>query len=683
MSDGVAVLEAPAPAAEAGYLQYLSVPEWVHHAPLPAMPAGAAEDFTDHGVLRVLHETQLSLMQPGIARHARVVQRILTRTGAEHAANLAIEFDPAHERLEIHSIRVSRGEAHTEHARPGAMQLLRRESQLERLTLNGRLTASLVIPDLRQGDELEISMTQFSAFPVLSGRFSGWLLFNSFAPWIETRVRLLHPPSRPVALKAFNAPPPGELHAADERTDLRWSALYQKRLPIEDLMPSWTVKSPCYQASEFPSWGSVAQLFAPHYEDAVLPQGVSAACAALAASHADAAALAVEWLRFVQGALRYFAMSLADGGLLPRDLETVWSRRYGDCKDAARFYVAGARSLGLDACAALVSTTHGLSLDDFIPSVQIFNHAIVRLRIAGNTYWLDPTMPSQGGSLQQLLTPHAGWALPLTAYTAALEALPSAEPVQIAHCEDRITLGPKLDSPARLTRRTDFNYWSADNIRHAIANHGSSKIAAQLLDELRATYPRAVEILPPAFEQNPGANQLVMRCEYEIAQPWSAPDNRKLRALPLLDTLTNKELARLQVSRRHSAILLGRPRRVTWRATVQMPRRWWGTGWRQVLDEAGLRFTSHLEIKNRAVVVEHELVVSAWSTAAEQADGYTRVVNKANQNVTRLLARTRFKRIAPTSGPWRWFIANRRRRIVFVVIVVVLYEIIVNSLRQR
>jgi transglutaminase-like putative cysteine protease len=418
-------------------IRYAAPPSWVRDDPGPATPAGALEDYTDQGVLRVLQDTQLSLTEPGVSHHIRVLQRVLTRAGAERAANLVIEFDPSHERLEIHSICVHRGDDRTEHARPGAMQLLRRESQLERLALNGRLTASFVIPDLREGDQLEIRFTQYSAFPVLSGRYGGWLIFNAFGPWIETRVRIIRPLSRPIALKPFNSPPVAEARTEGDREEMRMALVGQKRLAVEDLMPPWTVKNPCYQATEFLNWGEVAQVFAPHYQDSVLPPAVAAACDQLAASTKDAASLAVEWLRFVQRTLRYFALSFGDGGQLPRDLETIWSRRYGDCKDAARLYVAGARSLRLDACAALVSTTHGLSLQDFLPAAHVFNHVIVRLNIEGTTYWLDPTLPSQAGSLTQLVIPHAGWALPLTADTGALVALPKAVPVQLVHCEDR------------------------------------------------------------------------------------------------------------------------------------------------------------------------------------------------------------------------------------------------------
>jgi hypothetical protein len=682
MNDTGGSVEQPATEPQS-VLRYAPAPVWVQRDPAPPVPGQGLEDFTDQGVLRILHDTQTNLLESGAAVHMRVLQRVLTRTGAERAANLVIEFDPAHERLEIHSINVSRDGHSTDYARPDAMQLLRRESQLERLTLNGRLTASFVVPDLRQGDQLEIRFTQFSGYPVLSGRYGGWLIFNAYAPWIETRVRLIRPTSRAVALKPFNSPPDPGVSAEDSVEELRWSLIGQRRIALEDLMPPWTIKNPCYQMSEFSTWGEVAQLFAPHYQDSVLPEGLSAACADLAANRSDPPTLAVEWLRFVQRTLRYFALVLGDGGLLPRDLKTIWKRRFADCKDAARFYVAGARRLGLDASAALVSTTHGMSLNAFLPSAHVFNHVIVRLLIGEKTYWLDPTLPVQAGSLQQLVASHTGWALPLTMDTQALEALPEAVPVEHVHCEDRVTLGPKPDSPALLERRFDLRFWAADNIRHRIANDGSAKLAMQLLQELLGNWPRAVETKPPSFEEDKQSNTLTMRCGYEIPNPWILSQDGRRWALPLIDTVTNKELAKLQVARRHSPILLGRPRRVSWRATVKMPRRWWGKGWQHVLEEPGLRFTGNLKISGKEVVVDRELIVGAWSTAADQADGYLRVVAKINQNVTQLFARKELGRIVSPVSPWRRLLASRWRRLALIAIIWIVYLIVSNTVSNR
>jgi transglutaminase-like putative cysteine protease len=402
-----ALLTSPLPTAQ---VPHTPLPSWVRYEPWPEETEDPRGTWTDNGIRRVLYETQISLLQPGVARHIRVVQRVLTRAGAEHAAQIVLEFDPAHERLELHHLRVWRGESCIEHGRLGAdtVQLLRREDQLERFTLNGRLSATLLIPDVRVDDRVEVAFTHHANNPVLSGRYGGWIAFNSYAPWIETRYRLLRPLARPLQLKGFADPPETVRETLGEVEESSWSLLHQNRSVLEDLLPPWIIKSPCYQVSEFQDWREVAELFEPHYRDDTLPQAIAAELERLRAQYPSDAQRAAEWLRLVQRDLRYFALSLGEGGLVPRSLEAIWNGRFGDCKDAARLYVAGARRLGLDACAALVSTTHGLGLRDFLPSIQAFNHMVVRLQLQGATYWLDPTLQPQGGTLAHIGFPHAG-----------------------------------------------------------------------------------------------------------------------------------------------------------------------------------------------------------------------------------------------------------------------------------
>jgi transglutaminase-like putative cysteine protease len=657
-------------------LHYQPPPEWVRHNPAPNVPATALEDFTDQGVLRILNDCQVSLMERGSATCIRIVQRILTRAGAERAANLAIEFDPTNDRLEIHTIRVRRNGSTIDHAVPGAMQLLRRESQLERLALNGRFTASFVIPDLREGDELELCFTHVGFNPVLAGRYGGWLIFPGFAPWVETRIRIIRPSTRLLGLKAFNSPPQVLVSTNETVVEQTWSVVEQKRVAVEDLTPPWTIRNPCYQCSEFTAWAEVVPVFAPHYQDVDLPADLTHACDQIAAGGAEPARLAVEWLRFVQRELRYFAFSSGEGGLVPRDLETIWARRFGDCKDAARLYVAGARRLGLDAAAALVSTTHGPSLDQFLPSAHVFNHVIVRLRIAGKTYWLDPTSPWQSGALDQLVTQHAGWVLPLTADTHALESLPQATPLETVRCDDRITIGSKLTSAAQLVRRVDFAYWAADTVRHRIANDGAAKVAQQLTQELFVTWPQARETTPPVFEDDPAANHLTLHVSCELPTPWKLEEGGKRQMFPLSDTVINREIAQLKVTRRSAPIYLGRPRRVSWRATVNMPRHWSGRGWHHLIDETGFRLASNLEISDRTVLVERQLSINDWSVPAAEADSYVRAVTMANQNLVRLYARVQFGYIVSPTNLLLRLLANRWGRLLLIIIVIA----IINSL---
>lgn len=659
-----ALLTSPLPTAQ---VAYTPLPSWVRYQPWPQETEDPGGTWTDNGIRRVLYETQISLLEPGVARHIRVVQHVLTRAGAEHAAQIVLEFDPTHERLELHHLRVWRGGSCIEHGRLGAdtVQLLRRENQLERFTLNGRLSATLLIPDVRVDDRIEAAFTHYTNNPVLAGRYGGWMAFNSYAPWIETRHRLLRPLARPLYLKGFEDPPEAVRETLGEIEESRWSLLHQERRVLEDLQPPWTVKSPCYQVSEFQDWREVAELFEPHYRDETLPQAIAVEVERLRAQYPGDAQRAAEWLRLVQRDLRYFALALGEGGLVPRSLEAIWNGRFGDCKDAARLYVAGARRLGLDACAALVSTTHGLGLHNFLPSIQAFNHMVVRLRLQGATYWLDPALQPQGGTLANIGFPHAGWALPVISEDSALEPLPAVESLEHIRCEDEIEPGYKPDFPATVRRRIILAHWTADSVRQRIKNEGGSKLSAQLLQELQSIWPRIVETSAMRIEDDPDANRLTLAFVYEVAECWKQEPGGRW-GFAVADHFTTKELPVLKNTRRSNEIFLGRPRRVLWRARLTMPRRWQGAGWQNTSGERAANLRSDLTIDAQSVVLERALLIRDWCLPADQAEGYARLITDISRNTTKLWARVIFGRIRPVT----LFRVNRLSLRIFVFIVV-------------
>src|SRR5262245_3043338 len=162
------------------------VPGWVRHEPY-ASQTPTTDDASANGICRLLQDIQIDLSGREFAWHCRSSQRVLSRGGAERAAHFVVEFDPAYERLDVHFIRVVRGQDATEYAQPGAFQVFRRETSLERLMLNGRLTASLLIPDVRVDDVVEISFTLFGSNPALHGNCAAWVIFDAHNPWLDFR----------------------------------------------------------------------------------------------------------------------------------------------------------------------------------------------------------------------------------------------------------------------------------------------------------------------------------------------------------------------------------------------------------------------------------------------------------------------------------------------------------------
>lgn len=592
----------------------------------------------------MLYDSQLDLRNSEQAWHYRTVQRVLTREGAERAAHVVVEFDPGYQRIDVHFVRVLRGAAVIEHAKADAFQLLRRETNLERLIFDGRLTASLLIPDVRIGDIVDLAVTVYGNVPVLGRRHAAWVVFDSFNPWFEHRHRLLRPLDRNVIAKAYNNPPEPVVVVAGQTEDVRWQMTGQERRAIEALTPTWELLRPALQFSEFESWNDVASLLAPFYEGVELPPALAEEVDRLAAAYPEPDRRAVEWLRFVQRELRYFAFSLGEGGLTPRALDTIWSTRFGDCKDAATLYVAGARRIGLDACAALVSTTHGNAMNRFLPSSAVFDHCIVRLRLDARSYWLDPTASIQSGTLKNVFQPHIGWGLALSQETVGLEELGGGATLHILHWEDDITVGPKVTSPAIVRRKIDYSFWAADAIRNRFANDGPSAFAQALLRELQDVWPGAAETAPMEIRDDKDRNAITLSLNYEVRDCWKSTDDESQLKL-VVARAVGGELQPLPGERREADIALGRPRKMTGFVQLNMPSRWRGDGWLHRLEAAGVSFIDRSLVNGRTVTASQELVIDAWSLPAAEVRAYNDIAKKLRENLFILTGRKQFGRI--------------------------------------
>jgi transglutaminase-like putative cysteine protease len=628
------------------------LPDWVAHRPYEAELPGPEHACIANGICRLLLDTQVDLSGPELAWHCRIAQRVLTRAGAERAAHFVTEFDPSFQRLEVHLVRVLRGEETFEHAARPAIQTFRRETNLERLMFDGRLTASLLIPDVRPGDVIETAYTCIGSNPTLAGKFAAFVSFDCFDPWLETRHRMLRPGAREIFVKALNDPPPREIAERDGIEESQWRIVGQQRRDDEELVPPWLIRSPSLQFAEFRSWGEVADLLAPFYEPDTIPDALAEEIERLAAAHQEPAARAAEWLRFVQQHLRYFSLGLGEGGLIPRPVGTIWAGRLGDCKDAARLYVAGARRLGLDACAALVSTTHGPALDGLLPSAAVFDHCIVRLRLNGACYWLDPTMEAQRGRLESIFQPQIGWALTLSSQTTGLEAMGTGTAVHVLNSEEVLRFGPKRASPAQLHRRLTHLSWGADLVRRRIASQGAAEYAKDMLKGLRAIWPAITETRPIEIIDDPVENRLTTVHAYEIADCWTKATSQAPVMFGIEDTLLIRELPQIAQAPREADIFLARPRKLTRRVRFVMPRRWRGTPWQHEVGAPGVSFRSGISIEGGTILDSRELSIDAWSLPARHADAYREVVRRIGENRLDIVARERFGSIRPLARRW-------------------------------
>ncbi|HEY0648543.1 DUF3857 domain-containing protein [Phenylobacterium sp.] len=564
--------------------------DWIDAPPF-VRPDAPKEGQVDAGRCFWLTDAQANIAPDQPVWFNRTITEVVDPEGLHETAQLDLDFDPTHERIVLHHVRVIRHGVVREVDAIAGLSVFRRERDLEKARYDGRLTAHLVIPDVRVGDVVDIAHSYIGAPPLFGGRFNcEWSL--SWSCWVaETRVRLLAPPGRPVAIETWNDPPPmSERIRPDGLLEREWRAFATAPVQAEPDTPGYVRRFARVRVCSPLTWAEVADVFRGFYDAEPLPEELEAEVAALAAETCDPAVRAVRLLRRVQSGLRYQAVSIGDGGFVPRPVAKIWGGRAGDCKDASRLLVTLLRRLDLDAAPALVNTWRGWTLDAEPPSLTAFDHCIVRLRMAGREYWLDPTRYPQGGTLDALHQARFGWALPLVA--AADLAFMGEEPVRdVWHAEERYELGPELASPATLTVRTAYGAWRADDMRRRLASEGGA-LARAYVDYYGRYFGEVRELAPIEVEDDLDGNVLKTTERYELGRAWSKIPDTAAVEFSIIDDLFSQHLTTASVGRRSWPIDLGLPRRASWTTDVRLPMSVNVNGWDRGYDMPGLRIRS-------------------------------------------------------------------------------------------
>lgn len=526
--------------------------------------------LSERGCCFWLSDTRLDATGSERVFTSRLVQQVTGSDGLQSAASFEATFNPSYERLVVHGIRVWRDGSAREAARPEAFELFRRELNLERAVYDGRLTAHMILPDVRVGDVVDTAFSIVGSNPVLKNSLSLSPRLQWSSPVIETRVEIRIPAGRAVSLKPFGRLPKVQDVTVDGVRSLRWVARDAATWRHEADSPPWHVGYASVHVADTVAWDAVAGLFAGFYDPPErLPETLETATVGIMAAEPTAAGRAATGLRFVQEALRYHSVGVGDGGFRPRPVETIWETRYGDCKDASRLLVAVLRRMGIEAVPALVNTRVGPNLEHEVPNATAFDHCIVRLTIDGESWWVDPTQSSQGGDLMNLTRPRHGWALPLVG-GSTLERMREAPIPTVCATRETWTFDKRASLPARLEMRTVYRDWRADDMRRWLANEGRRNVSRRFRESLEAEYGQLVEAAPLQVSDAAAENRLEVVELYDVDRPFKTIDVKRMRFVSR-DDVIGPNLRDLETARRTEPIDIGAPRRIITERIFNLP----------------------------------------------------------------------------------------------------------------
>lgn len=248
----------------------------------------------------------------------------------------------------------------------------------------------IVFPEVEAGDQLVVHYVLRRLTPLFPGHFED---LSSSQFYENRQFHLIYdlPASMPLYADASGfapvaiASPPG-------RRRYQWHYVQGPNRRVENDSVSYLDYGKRLAVSTFRDYPAFARAYAARAHDkADGGAKVRALAAALTGNVTDPRERALLLSDWVRRHIRYVAVYVGAGGVVPHDAATVLANRHGDCKDHVVLLEALLAAAGIDSSAALVNSGNAYKLPA-VPTLGVFNHVITY--IPGLDLYLDSTAES-------------------------------------------------------------------------------------------------------------------------------------------------------------------------------------------------------------------------------------------------------------------------------------------------
>jgi hypothetical protein len=606
---------------------------WVKPTPLETVLSEAV-DTIEGGVAYLLMDVQAGVLPNGSQRYVHWANRVLNRSGIEDESHVQIEFNPASDRLVLHSVEIWRDGRAINQLGRARETLMRRESSLDSGILDGWLTLSILLEDVRVGDVVSVSYTRERASSVLGGKFFMDQQLQWRRPVSLLKLRLMHPANRPVFVRQHLETLEPQTIERNGVKELVWEWRQRPGLVGESGRPVWHRQFPAIQFSEYRDWAELAAFERPLYRAAPRQLEIDALVAKWMSATSDEAQRIVTALRFVQDEIRYTGLEMGEGAYVPHDPSVVLRRRFGDCKDKALVLTTLLNRMGIAAFPALVDTDWHEGIEQMLPSPGVFDHVIVKVLSGGKAYWLDATRTLQGGALDAISQAHFGSALVLEAGVTSLERIPPAAASQpLVEAEETFDLSAGMDAVGTMTVVTKYRGREADGTRRRLQTKTLEEVGRGYLDFYRDWYPGIRLAQAVTYEDDRETNEIVVKESYEI-EPAFSTDSKGVREFKTNAHVIDDYTGAPDLTVRTTPLAIkGHPAHVVYRVKVRLPDDWSARAEDTAVETKWFRYASTMSYANRALEARYEFQTTAPHVDANDVPEYAQKLREVRDDV--------------------------------------------------
>ncbi|ARU29372.1 TonB family protein [Cellvibrio sp. PSBB006] len=549
-------------------------PAWVVEIPVKT-PLKIPEDDIRGGIHYLLIDRQLKVNDAdGQVVFHHYANYIVNQLGLESSSQLDVSFDPAYQSLSFHRIGIWRDGKFLDKSKTAKYSLLQREEDLEKLIYDGRLSANVILDDVRVGDIIDYSYSITGVNPVYKGIFSYSFYTQWSVPFDYQHVRVLWEKSTPLIIKQLNRASEQQSNIYGDGVEYIFENRDRSALLVNSQTPDWYDPYGQVFLTDTPEWKDIVSWALPLYLPASDPaKEISEIAERIRSEHKTVDAQIHAALVFVQAEIRYLGLEMGENSHKPSAANETLARRYGDCKDKTVLLISLLKSLGVSATPALVNTSAYREIANYPPAGTVFDHVIVHLEYQGKNWWIDPTRQHQKGNLTNIFQPDYGYALLIKEGVNELVPMTAARKSKQV-VVDAFDLDQGMSERAGYVVTSKYYGEQGDHQRYSLADSSNTEVAEQYLNFYKKYYDGIAIKEPLKVVDSDDADFLSVTETYEISNIWEKDKDGDFVASFYANSV-DSSLKKVDETRRNSPFELAYPHHVVQEIEIKLRDKNW------------------------------------------------------------------------------------------------------------
>lgn len=449
------------------------------------------------------------------AKYGHYAIQVFNSEGIQSMSDIDISYDPSYQKLQIHKIQLIRDGSIIDKLNSD-IQIIQRETSMERSIYDGSLSAVVNLSDVRENDIIEYSYSIIGFNPINKGHYSAMNVLQYTLPANRVYHKLVAPKNKYIQYKLYNSAGEPQINRTTQKVEYIWDVSALDYTLYDNSVPAWHEPYKQVGITTFRDWGEVVEWALPMFEYSDFQfEEVNKKLENIVSKEDKILYI----IRFVQDEIRYLGFEKGIFAYKPHHPLKVYNQRYGDCKDKSLLLISLLRSQGISAYPLWVNTNILQEVNNRLPNYAAFNHSVVYFEYNGKEYFIDPTISLQGGNIDHIYFPNYRIGLLIKPQEISLLEIPIST-VATYSINEYITID-SIGGDADFTIKSEYTGRKADYLRADFNTNSKDIIHKDYLNYYSNLYPRIESVgTMKLIDDRDSSNIFAVEEHYRIREFW-------------------------------------------------------------------------------------------------------------------------------------------------------------------